>query len=806
MGLTKPQERHRASALKQSNKAHKHGRHKSKGIIDNETKGKISVKAITKRNKKDLGKDERRHQAGQLRKKKRDEVLLKKRALGGSKTAPFLVAVVALSPEISTAEVLEMLQRADPEAVVTNSPNKIVHISVPRFKQRFSFLEVAPGDVYATLDALKIADTVLFVETARHWEEGLYPEAELLLTTSMAQGLPTSVVAIMDLESVPKKKQQEAKISIQKEMGQYLPDEKVLTLSSDSDSILLLRRIGSQKQKSITQRDRRPHLMVEEIQSVPETEGCEFINLRVSGYLRGQNITANQLVHIPGWGNFQIQQIETPALDPHPLDVRKRTDDGMEEDAKVLEVADPSKQESLESENIPDPMDAEQTWPTEEEIAEAEAERKARKIIKKVPKGFSDYQAAWIPDCDAEEVSGDEEESDYDDAMEDPDLDAMSAEDSNQSEDENDDEEYDTVTVTEGAPDADRYDAEMDMHEELETLKKLKDAKSDAQFPDEIDTPHDMAARLRFQKYRGLQSFRTSPWDPKENLPSDYARIFQFENFDRTRKRVLDQLKDNCLGAMPGWYITLVITNVPREMIENQKHGIPLVLYGLLPHEQKMSVLNLVLKRPAQMSFGLQTPIKSKEQLVFQCGFRRFKACPVFSQHTNGSKHKFERYFQPDAVVVATVFAPITFPPASVLAFIERKDGTQQLVATGSLLSVNPDRIISKRVVLSGHPFKVNKRSAVIRFMFFNREDINWFKPVELRTKFGRRGHIKEPLGTHGHMKCVFDGQLKSQDTVMLHLYKRVFPKWTYDPCVTAPDPLFKTVLRSIEEEDEEMS
>lgn len=46
-------------------------------------------------------------------------------------------------------------------------------------------------------------------------------------------------------------------------------------------------------------------------------------------------------------------------------------------------------------------MDAEQTWPTEEEIAEAEAERKATRKIKKIPKGFSDYQAAWIPDCDA---------------------------------------------------------------------------------------------------------------------------------------------------------------------------------------------------------------------------------------------------------------------------------------------------------------------------------------------------------------------------------------------------------------------
>lgn len=48
--------------------------------------------------------------------------------------------------------------------------------------------------------------------------------------------------------------------------------------------------------------------------------------------------------------------------------------DEMEEDVKILMKADTSKQESLQSEVVPDPMEGEQTWPSEEELQEAEGE------------------------------------------------------------------------------------------------------------------------------------------------------------------------------------------------------------------------------------------------------------------------------------------------------------------------------------------------------------------------------------------------------------------------------------------------
>ena len=65
--------------------------------------------------------------------------------------------------------------------------------------------------------------------------------------------------------------------------------------------------------------------------------------------------------------------------------------------------------------------------------------------------------------------------------------------------------------------------------------------------------------------------------------------------------------------------------------------------------------------------FALFSYIASKEKLIFHVGYRRFATCPVFSAHTNGRKHKYERFWRSQETVVMSMFAPITYPPANVL-------------------------------------------------------------------------------------------------------------------------------------------
>jgi pre-rRNA-processing protein TSR1 len=73
--------------------------------------------------------------------------------------------------------------------------------------------------------------------------------------------------------------------------------------------------------------------------------------------------------------------------------------------------------DSLVSSNDPDDMANEQTWPTEEEMQGADAapsepalpdakQGTTPKVVRRIPKGMSQYQAAWI--IDEEEDDGED--------------------------------------------------------------------------------------------------------------------------------------------------------------------------------------------------------------------------------------------------------------------------------------------------------------------------------------------------------------------------------------------------------------
>lgn len=527
------------------------------------------------------------------------------------------------------------------------------------------------------------------------------------------------------------------------------PDE-----DASRERVELERALCHQHLSGVSWRDMRPYMVTDSIQieEDPQSKGWA---IKVTGFVRGgKAFSANRLAHIPALGeNFVVSRIEAAAeatdmsrTSTMDADLIIQERDEMEgEKLEGLNEADPFSAEALQQVADNMTMDMEESCRSgrgeDEEMARDEGERQIR-----VPKGVSSYQAAWL-----------EGDSEVENA-----------------EDDNDGEAYENITVREGSLDPKLAFDEEEHREKLREHRQLQ--YSQRHFPDEIDLDPSISARTRLQRYRGVQSLRTSTWDPNEGLPVEYGRIFRFADLRHSRRLVLEESDS---PFVPGQRVTMTIVGISSEQ-KGKLAGLNqrINIFGLLRYEQKQTVLSFSFT----LARTFQGEVGNKEPLIAVIGCRTLRINPILSENSSTPLHKMLRTADHSSgTVVGTIYGPVTWTPAPVLLL---RPGSLHLVAIGTLIDISdPQRIILKRVTLTGSPFRIHKRSAVVRFMFPTPTDVNWFKPVELITRGGARGHIKESLGTHGYMKCLFDRTVFQHDTVAMHLYKRVFPKWTTQSC-----------------------
>lgn len=179
------------------------------------------------------------------------------------------------------------------------------------------------GSELAALDCLKVCDTTVFLVSANVEEDEVYGKwGKNFINMAVAQGVPTPIIALMDIESIAPNRRSKTKASIQKYIQKSFPIEKLIALDTNSDGFNLFRRIGSQKKKILHNKDNRPHLYAENVEYVENPADPNAGVLKVTGHLRGISLDVNGLIHIPNMGDFQMSQIDLVA-DPFRHDKDK---------------------------------------------------------------------------------------------------------------------------------------------------------------------------------------------------------------------------------------------------------------------------------------------------------------------------------------------------------------------------------------------------------------------------------------------------------------------------------------------------
>eukprot|EP00605_Chrysophyceae_sp_TOSAG23-4_P001398 GSChrysophyteH1.ASY1.ANO1.1518.1 assembled CDS len=690
---------HKPGSLKQSNKKHKSlngkrakQRQSGPGKVEG-VKGRSGKKLVMKGGDFADSKQKRLDRNLQMKKNKHAEVVALKR-LGSPQGPPKIVGVVSLSRLASTSDVLDLCAAESSWSnlsAVDEDSDSLVHCTFAKHKSRMSFLTARCEDIDSVLHAARVADVLILTVKIPTYDptgaEFIDAAGYTAISALKAFGCPEVLCCVQGYENLPGKKLVETKKLLTRTLQSALePDVRVAEANKPD---LFCRTLCNLSPRKIAWRAERSFMLADQVELATEAalDGTVVsgASVRVRGYLRGQHLALDSLVHIPGVGTGRIARV-TNAQDPFPS-------------------TRPAKQDPLEIEADATGIDGEQTWPTEAEMEEA------MRNATHAGARETDPESNNTPAAESAEVE--------DDAM-----DAGS----------------DADDMTMGGS---IFDAPVNATSGLLEKQRLRAlAEDDMQFPDEKDTPVDQKARERFARYRALQSFRSSPWHPKENLPADYARIYQFENFAGVQRRVTADAKSvsgAVLKGEVGNYMELTIDSLDAHAIETLSNRKSLQVFGLQRHENRLSVLHFTVRRVP----GYAEVVKGKEELVFNTGFRSFSGRPIFSEsNLNCDKHKMERFLVEDCFSTASVYGPVTFMPCPLLIF--------------------------KKLHL-----------------LYDTQDVRWFKPAELVTKHGLRGHIKEPVGTHGLFKCLFNTPITQNDTIMLILYKRVYPKFPHEGKIT---------------------
>ena len=798
---------HHRNTTQESHKPFK-SRHATKGFIKDLTKGKIEN--IQKGSRKTpyqqvMSKLDRRNQAAQKRQVKHQQNAKSVSVFAGQHGAPRIVAIVPLSVGLDTRLAIRNLNRGhDPNLDVASVGSTTVRID--RFKQTVEYIPVA-YDLLSALDACRIADFAILLMSPSEAVDDL---GESMLKSIESQGISNVITMVQHLDGVePVKKRPQVVSSLKLYISRFLPlQDKIHSVDSEIECVNVIRSLCTITPKGVRWREERSWMLIQEVQwpQAALNANGQQDNVIVSGFVRGKGLKAERLVQVGDWGSFQIEKITDASL---PVMKKRRADEmavdvGLPQEAVLGspgENQDDLAQLAPIEANMED-MEGVSTSgvPTErrgvlldDHHYYSEDETHLPDSPKRLPKGTSSYQAAWFLGDMSDSGSEFEDEVDHegDISMDLPALPQDGPVDIDGALQQHDPTEATPSEYLQSELFLDRSPDDEAVQLAEHRAHRKTEAEQDREFPDEIELHPDVLARERLARYRGLKSLRTSHWETSEDKvhePSDWHRLLRISNYKQARNIAA---RETLVGGItPGRRVNIHLRSVPQSLRDTYDPERPLTLFSLLPHEYKHTVVNFSIT----LSSSHSKPLKSKEPLILQCGPRRFLITPLYSQlgTTPNNVHKYLRYLHPGEIAVATFVAPLTWGPVPALFFLPTT-GTQAsptLIATGTCLPPDLNRIIAKRIILTGHPYKIHKKLVTVRYMFFNPEDVNWFKALQLWTKRGRSGYIKESLGTHGYFKATFDGRINPMDAVGISLYKRMWPRsataWRADESSTA--------------------
>ncbi|KAI3914209.1 hypothetical protein MKW92_013016, partial [Papaver armeniacum] len=270
----------------------------------------------------------------------------------------------------------------------------------------------------------------------------------------------------------------------------------------------------------------------------------------------------------------------------------------------------------------------------------------------------------------------------------------------------------------------------------------------------------------------------------------------------------LSNMEIECFRA--GTYVRFKFHDVPFEMVKNHDPCQLILVGGISLEEAKVGYMQVKLE-PHSWHMKL---LKSKDPIIVSVCWRRYQTRAIYTLEDCHGRNRVLDYTLEDMPCLATFWGPLA-PAGTELAVVQSLADNKaafRILAKASVLEFNHDvEIVMKRERI-GTPYKIFKKTALIKNMFTSDLEISYFKNAKIQTVSGISGKINKQFycllfaylivffnglpaekdlthGLDGIAKCTFKRKIHKRDTIFMHLYEQVEVPRFFNPIMSGPEP-----------------